>query len=106
MASLTFETIGIESRLDSRGWNESFGWAFGWNFRPMVQDAKRLMDDRGIGEVEQLVVHMSSHTRELLSNRGAYPLAAADAIPEQATWTDPRLSGGGYGQAQLSHALG
>jgi len=80
--------------------------AFGWNFRPMVQDAKRLMDDRGIGEVEQLVVHMSSHTRELLSNRGAYPLAAAEAVPEQRTWTDPRLSGGGYGQAQLSHALG
>jgi predicted dehydrogenase len=79
---------------------------FGWNFRPMLQDAKRLMDERGIGEVEHLVVHMSSHTRELLSNTGAYPLAAVDAAPEQSTWTDPRLSGGGYGQAQLSHALG
>jgi predicted dehydrogenase len=27
-------------------------------------------------------------------------------VPETATWTDPALSGGGYGQAQLSHALG
>jgi predicted dehydrogenase len=79
---------------------------FGWNFRPMVRNAKQLMADRGIGEVEQLVVHMSSHTRELLSNKGAYPLAAPESAPEQATWTDPRLSGGGYGQAQLSHALG
>jgi predicted dehydrogenase len=79
--------------------------SFGWNFRPMLQDAKRLMEEKGIGEVEHLVVHMSSATRELLSNRGAYPLAAPESVPEQATWTDPRISGGGYGQAQLSHAL-
>jgi predicted dehydrogenase len=79
--------------------------SFGWNFRPMLQDAKRLMEEKGIGEVEHLVVHMSSATRELLSNTGAYPLAAPEAVPEQATWTDPRISGGGYGQAQLSHAL-
>src|SRR5919198_1242365 len=31
--------------------------------------------------------------------------AAPDTVPEQATWTDPR-NGGGYGQAQLTHALG
>ena len=36
---------------------------------------------------------------------GAYPESAPDAVPEQATWTDPR-NGGGYAQAQLSHALG
>jgi predicted dehydrogenase len=48
---------------------------------------------------------MHSFTRELLSNRGAYPKAAPDSVPEQQTWTDTRLSGGGYAQAQLSHAL-
>lgn len=80
--------------------------SFGWNFMPMLRTAKELMERRGIGEVEQLVVHMSSVTRELLSNTGAYPDASPEAIPEQRTWTDPRLSGGGYGQAQLSHALG
>jgi predicted dehydrogenase len=79
---------------------------FGWNFLPMLRRAKELAEEKGIGEVEHLVVHMSSATRELLSNTGAYPDAAPDSIPEQATWTDPRLSGGGYGQAQLSHALG
>jgi hypothetical protein len=26
-------------------------------------------------------------------------------LPEAATWTDPTVSGGGYGQAQLSHAI-
>jgi predicted dehydrogenase len=80
--------------------------SFGWNFLPMLQDAKRLMEEQGVGEVEHLVVHMSSATRELLSNTGAYPAAAPEAVPEQRTWTDPRISGGGYGQAQLSHALG
>lgn len=80
--------------------------AFGWNYRPMVQQAKAMMDEYGIGELEQLSVFMASAARDLLSNRGAYPDAAPEAVPEQATWTDRRLSGGGYGQAQLSHALG
>ena len=81
--------------------------AFGYNYKPMMRQAKRLMEeDGGIGEIENLVIRMASVTRELLSNRGAYPDAAPDAIPEPSTWTDPALSGGGYGQAQLSHALG
>src|SRR5260370_11605680 len=73
----------------------------------MVREAKRLMmTGGGIGKIEQVVITMSSQTRELLSNTGVYPDAARDSLPEPATWTDPRLSGGGYGQAQLSHALG
>ena len=81
--------------------------SFGWNYRPMVRAARRLMDDgRGIGTVENVMIHMASTTRELLSNTGAYPAASPEAMPEPATWTDPALSGGGYGQAQLSHALG
>jgi predicted dehydrogenase len=81
--------------------------SFGWNYRPMVRQAKWLMETgNGIGEIEQMTITMASVTRELLSNTGAYPDAAPEAVPEQATWTDPTLSGGGYGQAQLSHALG
>ena len=80
--------------------------AFGWNYKPMVRALKRQMDERGIGAVEQVSIQMASVTRELLSNTGAYPDAAPESIPEQPTWTDPALSGGGYGQAQLSHALG
>lgn len=80
--------------------------AFGWNYRPMVQQAKSMMDDFGIGNLEQMSITMSSVTRELLSNTGAYPDAAPETVPEQGTWTDKSISGGGYGQAQLSHALG
>jgi predicted dehydrogenase len=80
--------------------------AFGWNFRPLLREAKRLMDAQGVGRIEHVAIRMSSFTRELLSNSGAYPKADASALPEQATWTDAALSGGGYAQAQLSHALG
>ena len=81
--------------------------AFGWNYKPMVKEAKRLLSEgRGIGTVEQVMVSMSSATRELLSATGAYADAAGEVAPDPATWTDPRLSGGGYAQAQLSHALG
>jgi hypothetical protein len=64
------------------------------------------MGEKGIGDLEQMTVHMSSATRELLTNTGGYPDADPITTPEQATWTDPARSGGGYGQAQLSHALG
>ena len=81
--------------------------AFGWNHRPMVvRFVEELRDHGGIGDIEHVSVHMASATRELLTNTGAYPAAAPEAVPDQSTWTDPRMSGGGYGQAQLSHALG
>ncbi len=81
--------------------------SFGWNYKPMVREAKRLMETGGgIGTIENVTIHMASTTRELLSNTGAYPGAAPETAPEAATWTNPTVSGGGYGQAQLSHALG
>jgi predicted dehydrogenase len=80
--------------------------SFGWNYLPMLRAAHDLLRSVGIGEVEQLTITMSSVTRDLLSNRGAYPDADAHFAPEAGTWTDPALSGGGYAQAQLSHALG
>lgn len=80
--------------------------AFGWNYRPLVKRAKRLMDDVGIGQLEHMSVHMSSPTRELLTVSGPRYDADSPESSEPRTWTDPTLSGGGYGQAQLSHALG
>jgi predicted dehydrogenase len=80
--------------------------SFGWNYMPIVQDTYKLLQKRGIGKLEQMSIQMASQTRELLSNTGAYPDASPEQIPEQGTWTNPMMSGGGYGQAQLSHALG
>lgn len=79
--------------------------SFGWNFAPMIARTRDALGTDGIGTVEHMAVTMSSQTRELLADTGSYPDASADTVPEQATWTDPEKSGGGYGQAQLSHAL-
>ena len=81
--------------------------AYGWNYRPMVIAAHRLMHvDGGIGEIEHVSMHMDSVTRELLSETGDYPGADPEAIPQAETWSRRETSGGGYGQAQLTHLLG
>lgn len=80
--------------------------SYGWNYQPMMQRAKDLMSNHGVGRIEQLMLHMASSTRELLLGTGAYPDAAPDTTPEFRTWNDPTFSGGGYAMAQLTHALG
>ncbi len=81
--------------------------AYGWNYRPMVITAHRLMrEDGGIGEIEHVAMRMDSPTRELLSERGSYHDAAAELAPHPDTWSRPETAGGGYGQAQLTHLLG
>ena len=81
--------------------------SYGWNYRPMVIQAHRMMhEDGGVGEIEHVALHMDSVTRELLSETGAYPGAAPESIPQPDTWSRPETSGGGYGQAQLTHLLG
>ena len=57
--------------------------SFGWNYLPMLRSAHGLLQRVGIGEVEQLNISMSSVTRELLSNRGAYPDADAEFPPSR-----------------------
>ena len=81
--------------------------SYGWNYRPMVIQAHRMMhEDRGVGEIEHVALHMDSVTRELLSETGDYPGASPESIPQPDTWSRPETSGGGYGQAQLTHLLG
>ncbi len=80
--------------------------AFGWNYKPMIVKLKDWMKAEGIGELEAAMVHMASGIRQLLRNEGAYDGAADEFSPLPSTWTDPKLSGGGYAPAQLSHALG
>jgi predicted dehydrogenase len=71
--------------------------SYGWNYKTAMREAKQLMDERGIGEIEQSALQMASVCRELLANLGAYPQSAPEAVPEQATWTDPRNGCGSAG---------
>ena len=67
--------------------------AYGWNYRPMVIEAHRLMhEDGGLGEIEHVALHMDSVTRELLSETGAYPDAAPRVGPRADTWSRPETS--------------
>jgi predicted dehydrogenase len=80
---------------------------YAWNEMGIVEQARRLIDGPdGIGEVEHVSVEMSTIVRELLT-AGATYLGDADVpLPRLETWADPATSGGGYGQGQLTHALG
>ncbi len=80
--------------------------SYGWNYQQMVVDAKKLLWETGLGTVESMMIHMASPTRELLCAEGDYPDASQDYPPAASTWADPQTSGGGYAQAQLTHALG
>jgi predicted dehydrogenase len=81
--------------------------SFGYNYKPMVREAKRLMEDGGIGRIEYMTVRMASGIRELLRS-GQYPShVAVPGFPsEYATWAKAEMSGGGYAPGQLSHAMG
>jgi predicted dehydrogenase len=80
--------------------------AFGWNYLPLVVRAKSLMSSRGIGELELLSTFMSSPTRELLAGTYSTPADSSLPSPDRATYASRETAGGGYGQAQLPHALG
>ena len=92
--------------------------ALGWHYKDIVVRAKRLMDSGGVGEIEHVSIVMSSTTREALVGRQpsfaadqtAGEIVSSEQVPELTprpeTLTDPAISGGGYAQAQLSHALG
>jgi predicted dehydrogenase len=85
---------------------------YGWHYKPFVQQAKRWLDQGQLGAVQYVLCHMASPIRDLLQG-GRFAVAensgqAGGALfePDAKTWADPRVAGGGYGQAQLSHSTG
>ncbi|NBP50692.1 MAG: gfo/Idh/MocA family oxidoreductase [Actinobacteria bacterium] len=80
--------------------------AFGWNYLPTFVEARRLWGDRGVGRIEHVMIHMGSGTRQLLDGTSLHSAGPTEEVVDTRTWTDPAISGGGYGQAQLTHILG
>jgi len=88
---------------------------YGWHYKPFIQQAKKWIDDGALGFVQFVMCHMASPIRTLLQG-GRFLAGSADATsgqagdvmfePEPATWADPKVAGGGYGHAQLSHITG
>ena len=80
--------------------------SFGWNYLPTYVTARELLDTHGIGEVTGLSVHMDSGIRELLLGSSTSSTGDPNDRADTATWTSKEISGGGYAQAALPHALG
>lgn len=79
--------------------------SFGWNWGAVAQRARDLMREHPLGRLEHLEISMASPMRELFSAPERFEYEDG-LVPDADTWNDPQLAGGGYGQAQLTHALG
>jgi predicted dehydrogenase len=80
---------------------------YAWNEMGIAGHARRLIEGAdGIGEVEHVSVEMSTQFRDLLTEGTTYVGDENVPAPRRDTWSDPAVSGGGYGQGQLTHALG
>jgi predicted dehydrogenase len=85
---------------------------YGWHYKSFVQGAKHWMDRGVVGEIQYVLCHMASPLRTLFQGLGfdvkSNSGQAGDILfqPDPKTWADPTVSGGGYGQAQLSHSTG
>ena len=85
---------------------------YGWHYKPFIQQAKQWMDQGLIGQVQFVQCHMASPIRSLLQGKGFAAEANSGQAgkllfqPDPKTWADPRVAGGGYGHAQLSHSTG
>jgi predicted dehydrogenase len=80
--------------------------SFGWNYLPTYLAAWHLLETHSIGGVTGLVVHMDSGIRELLLGTSLSSTGDPADRADTATWTSRPVSGGGYAQAALPHALG
>ena len=80
--------------------------ALGWNHSPVFAEARRMLAATPLGRLEHALLHMASGTHSLLAGDSDNSSGRDDRPALSGTWTDPSLSGGGYGNAQLSHGLG
>lgn len=85
---------------------------YGWNYKPFAQEAKRWLDEGLLGQIQFVLCHMASPIRDLLQGKSfgtesASGQAGRDLFqPDPKTWADPRVAGGGYGHAQITHSTG
>ena len=77
--------------------------AYGWNFKPWVEEARRLVT--GVGRIEHVVLQMANALEDLFAGQPMKETEGAMFRPPPSTWADPKRAGG-FGWGQLVHALG
>ena len=81
--------------------------SYAWNEMGISEHARRLIHGpEAIGRIEHVSVEMATIVRDLLTAGTTYIADPEVPLPRGETWNDPLVSGGGYGQGQLTHALG
>jgi predicted dehydrogenase len=100
----------IEREAREQGVHVVLGYA--WNEMGISEKARALIEGpagsgpEGIGDVEHVSIEMATIVRNLLTDGTTYIGDPTTPLPRGETWFDPAVSGGGYGQGQLTHALG
>jgi len=78
---------------------------YGWHYRPPSRKAKELVSAGAVGDVEFVACRMGSPNKNLFSGTSFDWEESSYTPANLSTYADPELSGGGYGQGQLSHLL-
>jgi predicted dehydrogenase len=78
---------------------------YGWNYKPIVEIAHRLVAGGRIGEVRHVVAQMASALSDLFGGQPMEETREHLFRPPASTWADPN-NFGGYGWGQLTHGLG
>ncbi len=78
---------------------------YGWHYKPFIQQAKQLMSEGVVGEIEYVMCHMASPTKDFFSGGGSVPTQWTPGIaaPDPRTW-QVKANGGGYGHGQVTHS--
>lgn len=78
---------------------------YGWHYKPFTVEAKRLVAEGILGEIEYALCHMASPTKGFFAGGGEVPeqWQPTIAAPDPGTWQLPER-GGGYAHGQVTHA--
>lgn len=78
---------------------------YGWNYKPFLVAAKRMLDAGDIGDIQYALCHMASPTRGLFGTDPTHMLERwnSDTAPDPTTWSSPER-GGGYAHGQITHS--
>ncbi|MCC6456008.1 MAG: Gfo/Idh/MocA family oxidoreductase [Caldilineaceae bacterium] len=82
---------------------------YGWHYKPIVNQAKQLMEEGVVGNIEYVLCHMASSTKELFGGSGLAPEQQQPVLsftqPDPTTW-QVKENGGGYAHGQITHSSG
>jgi predicted dehydrogenase len=80
--------------------------SFGWNYRPLTVKALAAMKTGKVGRIEFASCFLGSPSKELFEGKSCAFAKGAYVEPSMSTYVDTKQATGGFGQGQLTHALG